>query len=377
MRILVLFAQHHWTGPADPELSKLNELRKRGHQITFCYTRKPQGTLDAIVSEMGFHTLEDVNLYRKRPTPFDFQRDIRTLTKYCAVWKPHVIHCHLSHDHWTGIVLKSLLREKPVLIRSIHESRKLKDSFGDRQLFSRTDGFIIPSENFADIFAKSYNINPSRVMPVGGVVDVNRFSPGLDTRAIRSEIGVTDQMPLIGIVSRVKAGRGHRRLIEAFRQVAKAHPEARLLIIGRGELLEKLKEENRDLRIEGLLHFLGYRKEDLPDILNVLLVKVLLAEGTDGTCRAVLEAMSCGVPVIAAEVGVLPETVQDGKTGLLVRAKDTQFLEGALHSALENQERMKQMGTEARAFILENHTVERAAGKVEKAYQQLINGRDR
>lgn len=377
MRILVLFAQHHWTGPADPELQKLNELRKKGHQITFCYTRKPQGTLDEIVSEMGFHTIESVNLYRKRPTPIDFQHDIRILAKYCAVWKPHIIHCHLSHDHWTGIVLKAFLKKKPVLIRSIHESRKLKESFGDRLLFGKTDGFIVPSKKFGESFVDSYGLDPGTVHVVGGVVDVERFKPGLDTKAIRSEIGVTEEMPLIGIVSRIKSGRGHRQLIQAFRSVAKAHPHSRLLLIGRGELMEKLKESNRDLSKDGLLHFLGYRKEDLPTILNALLVKVLLAEGTDGTCRAVLEALSCGVPVIAAEVGVLPETVQDGKTGLLVRAGDTEFLEGALHSALENQSRMKQMGNAARSFILENHTVERAAQKVETAYQQTISGQSK
>jgi glycosyltransferase involved in cell wall biosynthesis len=372
MRILVLFAQQHWTGPAEPELQKLRILRNRGHEITFCFTRKPEGTLKKVVEDFGFPSIEQVMLYRKRPALRRYFKDLRVLTRYCNAWRPDVLHCHLSHDHWTGIGVYSFLRNRPVLIRSIHESRKLKSSWGDRILHRDTNGFFVPSKRFAHAFADSFHVDHEAIEVVNGVVDVQRFQPELETSDIFREIDAPHDSPLIGIVSRIKEERGHDLLIQAFRKVSVDHPAARLLIVGRGELTEALKEAHQDLIRDGRLHFMGYRKEDLPNILNALMVKVLLAEGSDGTCRAVLEAKACGTPVIAAEVGVMPELVMDGKTGLLVRQNDVEYLEVALRSALEHPERMKEMGQEARRVTLENNTIEQAANRVEGFYQKII-----
>jgi len=373
MRILVLFAHQHWTGPASPELQKLEALKKQGHEITFCFTRKPDGTLKKVVQQIGFASLENVLLYRKRPSVKRFWKDLRILKKYCEYWNPDIIHCHLSHDHWTGVFLHSYcLRKKPILVRTIHESRKLSRSAGDAFLHNRTDGFLVLSKNFKQRFGESYNIPEKAIGVIGGVVDVNLFKPGLDVLSIFKEIDAPLDTTLIGIVSRIKQNRGHRELIQAFRQVKDKFPKVRLLIIGRGEWLEMLKSENEDLIQANQVHFLGYRKDDLPNILNALSFKVLLGEGSDGTCRAALEAMSCQTPVVAADIGILPETVSDGKTGLLVPQGDKEFLEVVLDSALSNPGKMDAMGKLAREIILKEHSITNAAKIMESFYQRLI-----
>jgi glycosyltransferase involved in cell wall biosynthesis len=373
MRILVLFAQHHWTGPADPELQKLAALQKSGHEITFCFTRKPEGSLKQVVSDYGFASIENVVLYRKRPALRSFLRDVRVLKNYCESWLPDIIHCHQSHDHWTGVFLQRKLNDPPPLVRTIHESRKLKNSLGDRLLHGRTDGFIVPSERFAKQLAETYNLADDALAVIGGVVDENRFRPGADTMAIRNEIEASTDAPVFGIVSRIKPHRGHALLIQAFRDVLPDFPSAKLMIVGRGELMETLQTENADLIEQKKLIFTGYRKDDLPEILNTLDFKLLLGEGSDGTCRAALEAMACATPVIAAEVGVLPETVTDGITGILVRPDDREYLTTAVRSALEHPHRMVQMGKNARVQILESHTIERAAEKMAAFYLSLMN----
>lgn len=372
MRILVLFAQHHWTGPAEPVMQKLEFLRQQGHAIFFCYSRKPAGTLPEVVRRVGFDSLDDVTLYRRRPAPFRYFRDVATLTTFCRHWKPDVVHCHLSHDHWTGIGLRARIEQRPLFVRSIHESRKLQPRWAERLLFARTDAFLVPSDRFATELVGNFSVDSLAVQTIPGVVDAQRFSPELDTAEVFRELGAPPNTPLIGIVSRIKPGRGHAKLIAAFRKVAPDHPSAQLLIVGKGEAADDLKKRNDDLVQSRRLRFLGYRTRDLPNILNALTAKVLLGEGSDGTCRAVLEAMACQTPVVAAEVGVLPETVEDGKTGLLVRPDDPQFLEVALRSVLENPERMEQMGQAARQVILEKHTVEQAAKRQEAFFQRRI-----
>ena len=375
MKILVLFSQHHFTGPAEPELKKLSALRDHGLQITFCFTRKPPGTLAEKIASSGFNTLEEVQLYRKRPAPFSTWRDIRHLARFCESWQPDIVHCHLSHDHWTGMGVVRKMESGPVLIRSIHESRKLELSSGDKVLHDRTDGFIVPSIKFAQKLAASFSLDPAHVEVIRGVVDTERFRPGLDTTAVFREVGAQMDAPLIGIVSRIKAGRGHSTLIEAFRLVMDKNPTARLLIVGRGEGMERLVAGNADLVKSGHLNFLGFRTDDLPNILNALRVKVLLGEGSDGSCRAVLEAMACETPVIAAEIGLLPETVENGRTGLLVRPDDVDFLVAALQSVLEHPSRMADMGRVARQVILERHTIKHAVAAQQSFYQRMIEKR--
>ena len=283
-----------------------------------------------------------------------------------------MVHCHLSHDHWTGIGLRARIEQRPLFVRSIHESRKLQPRWAERLLFARTDAFLVPSDRFATELVGNFSVDSLAVQTIPGVVDAQRFSPELDTAEVFRELGAPPNTPLIGIVSRIKPGRGHAKLIAAFRKVAPDHPSAQLLIVGKGEAADDLKKRNDDLVQSRRLRFLGYRTRDLPNILNALTAKVLLGEGSDGTCRAVLEAMACQTPVVAAEVGVLPETVEDGKTGLLVRPDDPQFLEVALRSVLENPERMEQMGQAARQVILEKHTVEQAAKRQEAFFQRRI-----
>ncbi len=372
MRILVLLAQHHWTGPAQPEIQKLQALKETGDEVTFCFSRKPEGTLKDFVPKEAFSFLENVQLYRKRPGLIRFWKDLRLLNSYCEYWKPDIIHCHLSHDHWTGVALRTLLsKEKPALVRTIHESRKLAPNIGDRILHRRTDGFILPSEGFMAQFIESYKITDKPVAVVGGVVDVEWFKPGLETSEVFKEIGASPDAPLIGIVSRIKEGRGHREIINSFRNLMEKYPGARLLIIGRGEGLKALESQNHDLVTGKRLHFMGYRKEDLPNLLNALLFKVILAEGSDGACRAALEAMSCQTPVVAADIGILPETVSDGKTGLIVPEGDGKSLDRAFDFALANPDKMKMMGINGREYILNNHSIEKAARKMKSLYMKV------
>jgi L-malate glycosyltransferase len=377
MKILALMAQHHWTGPAEPELLKLAKLKARGHQVLFCFTRKPAGSLAEKVAELGFDSFEEVILYRKRPAPISLLRDVRILKRTTAEDPPDIVHCHLSHDHWTGLQYVKKFREKPVLVRSIHEERKLKPSFGDRLLFSSTDGFIVPGESFARRLTQEHGMEAASVEIVPGNVDTERFRTGLESTAFRNELNAEPNAPLIGIVSRIKPERGHERLFTAFRNLMRDYPSAKLVIVGRGEGEEKLREQHNDLVKAGRVHFTGYRSDDLPEILNALTVKVLLAPGSDATCRAILEAMACGTPVIASKIGVLPDTVTDGQTGYLVKPGEVESLERSIRSALDHPEELEAIGKNARERVLERHDLERTTDKVEKFYRRLMEEKKR
>ena len=112
----------------------------------------------------------------------------------------------------------------------------------------------------------------------------------------------------------------HRRfhaLLEAVQIVAAEVPDFRFVIIGRGTHQEEVaREPVRRLGLSDVVIFAGYLQgEEYVETLQSLDVKVFLVPGSDGTCRAVREAMAAGIPVVAARRGMLPRLVEDGKTG--------------------------------------------------------------
>jgi glycosyltransferase involved in cell wall biosynthesis len=114
----------------------------------------------------------------------------------------------------------------------------------------------------------------------------------------------------------------HRRfdvLLKAFQAAVKEEPLLRLLLIGRGTHRRKVAmEPARELGLEKHVFFAGYLTGDFVETLAAIDVKIFLVPGSDGTCRAVREAMAMGKPCIVAARGMLPELVIDGRTGLVV-----------------------------------------------------------
>jgi glycosyltransferase involved in cell wall biosynthesis len=92
---------------------------------------------------------------------------------------------------------------------------------------------------------------------------------------------------------------------------------------------------------------LNYRKNDLPETYAALDVAVLLVPGSDGTCRAMLEAMACGRPVIGSRTGAISDTLVPGETGWLIEPGNRRELAAALVAALTDPERTRRMGQAA------------------------------
>src|SRR5205085_12031342 len=153
------------------------------------------------------------------------------------------------------------------------------------------------------------------IFHIGGVVDTARFG-GDGGDDIRKELGLGPG-PVVGSVARFAAGRGHDLLIRGFALVLRDFPDARLVLIGKGERRDAIERLVGDLGLVGHVVLAGYRDGDLPAVLDSLDVFVLLGAGSDESCRAALEAMAAGRAVVARPVGALPEAIVHGVTGLL------------------------------------------------------------
>ncbi|NLH50219.1 MAG: glycosyltransferase family 4 protein [Myxococcales bacterium] len=366
MHLLVLFAQHHWTGPAEPVLQIARGLRERGHRITWIYTRVPPGHLAPRIAEAGLGELPEIAFRRKGFHPVSWWRDRRRLRRFIREQRVDLVFCHHSHDHWFGREILRGLADPPVLVRQIHESRQLRPQAAYRFLYRRTDALIVASQRWKQALLDRFGIDASRVFVLPPAVDTARFKPVPEASAIRAEIGAAFAQPLIGLVSRIKTGRGHELALEAFGLVSREHPGARLLFVGRGEGRAELEERVRQSALAERVHFLGYRSDDLPAVYAALNVSLLLGEGSDGSCRAALEAMACGTPVVALPVGTLPESLIDGVTGRFVEGTVASLAAG-IRDVLAHPE----MGEAARRHAESALAITRRVARAEEIFLEL------
>ena len=117
----------------------------------------------------------------------------------------------------------------------------------------------------------------------------------------------------------------------------------------------------------------GYRIDDYVDILACMDIFVLLTPGSDGTARAVREAMAMGKPVVVARKGMLPELVEHGVTGVVVEERPEKLYE-VLKDLVGDGKKRQKMGGAARNYALEHFVLQEQAGRVEEFYLALNSG---
>jgi glycosyltransferase involved in cell wall biosynthesis len=160
-------------------------------------------------------------------------------------------------------------------------------------------------------------------------------------------------------------------LLRAMALLHERLPEARLVLVGRGEHRPALEALVQQLRLGSTVVFAGYRGSDLPETLAAFDCAVLLGAGSEESCRAVLEAMAVGRPVIAAPVGAVPDTVVDGETGWLVEPVPD-AVAACLETALRNRERARHMGLAGRRRVEARFTPSQRAVRVEAIYERVL-----
>jgi len=368
MRILELLSSPVWTGPAEPMASVAGYLRSRGHEVEVAVDARRPGDLRARLRALGFAIRDDLALSTKGFPPA-LLGDARRLADLGRRFD--VVHAHFSNDHVAALVGLWRRRERPRVVRTVHSARSLRRRLMQGWAHRRTDGLVTICADHARILAERFRVPEERILATGGAVDAEAFRP--DGPDLRGALGLEPGQPVAGIVSRVKPGRGHAELLAAFRTVADRIPEARLLVVGRGEGLPEVRERAAQLGLEREVVFAGYRTgSELAAAYRTLDVKVLLAEGNDGTCRALLEAMACGRPGVAYRFGAPAETILDGATGALVTEGDVPGLAEALVGLLGAPERARAMGAAAREHV-RTHCTEAARGEaVERFLLRLL-----
>jgi glycosyltransferase involved in cell wall biosynthesis len=360
LRILHVVANPWWTGSADPALDLARRLKGRGHTLWFACARGE--VLESHVRAAGIALVDGLSLDRTA-RPWRLTAQILGLRRAIRELDIQLVHAHQTHDHWVAAL--GCQGTGTRLVRSVHHRRAVHRGAAARWLFDRTDALIAVSEGIA-AGLRAAGTPAARVTVVPGAVDVERFRPAADGESIRLELGL-GTAPVVGCVARMVPGRGHDVLLRAVARLRERLPDARLVLVGRGEERPALERQVRELGVEKTVVFAGYRGTDLPVVVAALDCVVLLGTGSEESCRAVLEAMAAGRPVVAAAVGAVPETVVHGETGWIVEATP-EAVAARLEATLRDRASARRMGEAGRRRVEALFTPERRAALVEAVY---------
>ena len=381
VKILHLFSNWKWTGPADPTLNLCKGLEKRGHDVTFAYRKPPLPVEDSIekrVLQAGikatdrFHLDHSVKVYHPSFLPINLQ-DILDLTRYLREEKFDILNVHHSHGHLLGGVAAKRSGHPVIVIRTDHKRDPLKPSFGNRFLLSRyTDGMITFSERARREDAEHFGFPLERVRKISPALDLTRYDPQGKFKEMRAHFGIGPKEIIIGMIARFQKYRRTAVFLEAVKNISDAFPNVKVLLVGRSTQLEQsVIQPMKQLGVEKWVVLGGYQTDNYLDTLACMDIFVFLMAGSDGTARALREAMAMGKPVIVANRGMLPELVEHGISGLVVNDSPEELSQATLQ-LLHHPEMREALGKAAYQKAHQDFQLDRQVEAVEGFYQEMM-----
>lgn len=303
--------------------------------------------------------------------------NIFKLTRLLKDSGPDIVH---THGYFASVIGRLAARKAriPAIVAHVHSTYwdyKKRHIRIERRLSRFTHKIICCSEaveNFVKDFEK---IKDGKTIVIYNGVDEDRFSTFKDSKSLLAELGIDEGSSVVGTVSSLTPHKGHEHLIQAASLVLDTLPSTRFLIVGDGPLRTRLENQAKNLNIYSSVIFSGERK-DIPEILSLMDVFVLPSFSREGLGLAIIEAMAAERPVVATEIGGIPEAVIKEKTGLLVPPGDSDALATAIIEFIQDPKKAKEMGEKGRARVIERFTKTKMLSEIQNVYQSLISHRE-
>ena len=359
------------TGIAGAErhlITMLPELDSQSFDICVIVLTEPKKPVDQLfiaLQQAGVKT--ERMIINRHADPYLVIRLARRLRDLA----PSVVHTHLLHADLYGTIA-ARIAGVPAIISSRHNDDPFRArwplSFLLRIINRYTNRFIAISERVRAFTIKTEKVPTS-------VVDTVYYGLPVDEQKNRQVIDARDEFglpkgPLVVCAARLTEQKGHKWLVRGFRSVVDQLPETSLLLLGDGPMRAYLEDTVVNLDLDQNVRFAGWRT-DVMDILPSTDLFVIASEW-EGFGLSLLEAMSFSLPIVATDVGGIPEVVLDGQTGWLVKSRDSDALAGSILAALRSPYKMLEYGQRGKLRLQNTFSVQRMIFDTEKIYNLLL-----
>jgi glycosyltransferase involved in cell wall biosynthesis len=350
-------------GGAQTNLAMLVRSMDRARFAPLVVSLIEDGAVAAELAQAGI-PVQGLGMRRGMPSVAALLR----LRRIIAAERPDLVQSWLYHADLLGLAATAF--SGPPLAWNLRNSEIAQAKLVRRLLahLSSWPAAVLVNSAAGQRFHQAIGYRPKRWEIVPNGFDVALFRPDAALRSReRRRLGIAAAQPVIGMVARVDPMKDHATFLAAAEGVAAARGDAAFLLVGAGT--ERL---TLPASLAGRVHALGERA-NLQEILPALDLMVLASLG-EGFPNVIGEAMACGVPCVASDVGDAAAIIAD--TGTVVPRRDPVALAGAILALLDRgPAELGRLGEAARARVVANYSIEAAVARYETIYAELVSSR--
>jgi glycosyltransferase involved in cell wall biosynthesis len=302
----------------------------------------------------------------------DDELAVRDLAAWLRRAEIDLVHAHMFRAEVVG-TRAAVAAGVPVIMATVHSSRVRppEDVARLADLTAQMDRLIVPSESIA-AKVRHEGRTAARFAVIPNGVDLSRFAMPAPACVLRREFGIPGSAPLLGVVARLEAEKGHRFLLDAMPRVLASAPDAWLAVVGEGSEADALRAQATSLgpSVAERVVFTG-RREDVSALTSDLTVAVLPSL-REAQGISILEAMARQVPVVATAVGGIPEVITSGVDGLLVPPADPAALASAIVTLLGDGSLRAGIGEAGYRTVAERFSIDAQVRRIEEVYDEEL-----
>jgi glycosyltransferase involved in cell wall biosynthesis len=382
IRVLRVIARLNVGGPALHVTYLARGLAGRGYETTLVAgdVARGEASMSFVADQAGVEVVTLPGLSRELSPIRDALAAFR-LARLIRKLRPDVVHTHTAKAGAVGRAAALLAgTRRPVVVHTFH-GHVLRGYFGtggtlvfraiETLLARATDRLIAVSPEVRDELV-ALHVAPREKFSVVrlGIELEPRVRFDGDPTEVRRRHGIPEGKFVVGWFGRMTAVKRTDDLLTMLAGVRERGVDALLLLVGDGDDRERLEQRAHDLGLARSCLFLGYQEDVAP--WYAICDAVVLTSASEGTPVTIIEALAAGRPVVATKVGGVPDVVDEGETGFLVRPHDTHALAERLEILAGDPVRRRTMGELGRARMLERYAVQRLVDDVDALYRELL-----
>ncbi|MGB9735985.1 MAG: glycosyltransferase [bacterium] len=351
IKILYLTTSSKIGGSEQVILAIMENINRDQFDIEVC-TLGPRGALHEELDKLKVKNYSlDIVKKNWMHIPIGFYKLYKLLKKE----NYEILNTWLFHASVAGIFINKFVKIPCVVESRQYADLMYKYNLKIRQTLDRiasheVDHIIACSDGVKKVLMNYERVEPWKITVIYNGTEINKFKPrNIEQRQqIKEKLKVGDKIVLT-FTAHLRPAKGHQYLLEAISKIKNQYPNIVLFLIGDGILMNELTTITKQLDIENNVRFWGYRA-DIPNFLSATDIYVHPSV-EEGFGIAIIEAMAAGLPVIATNVGGIPEIITNGVNGILVPPENPQALADAIVELIEHPDRRKILSEKARQYV--------------------------
>ena len=318
-----------------------------------------------VVVESPDLRLKIKNLRNPNLSKINYLLSLKLLNKTIKNYQPNILHAHYASSYGVLALLSSY---KPFILSvwgsDVYDfpNRNWLNKFLLKKVINSADIVCSSSQAMSKVINENFTKSKIHIVPFG--VDIELFSPS----------STSPKVFTVGTIKSIENHNGIDCLLDAASILVNKYNEKRIqfLIVGKGSLLEEMKQKATKLELGKYVKFTGeINYTEIVDYHQMLSVYIAMST-RESFGVAILEAAACGIPSITSNIGGLPEVNKDGESGFIIKPDDSGKLADSIMKLFKDNNYRKQLGEQARYRVIKKYNWENNVKQMVKIYYGLF-----